>query len=112
MYKQKKQYLQDLIARRNYLEEQSKNKRSEMANKVTEKIFQRRGKLQDKEYKMLDPSGGSEYGTDVTTQDERPSSYIIPTMNDEVERISLIMKREKEETKKKLLKAKELVIAA
>lgn len=112
MYKQKKQYLQDLIARRNYLEEQSKNKRSEMANKVTEKIFQRRGKFQDKEYKMLDPSGGSEYGTDVTTQDERPSSYIIPTMNDEVERISLIMKREKEETKKKLLKAKELVIAA
>lgn len=104
--------MKDLIAKRNYLEEQRKNKRSEMTNKVTEKIFQRRDKFQDSEPKFLDPSGGSEYGTDVTTQDERLNSYIIPTMNDEVERISLIMKREREETKKKLLKAKELVIAA
>ena len=64
------------------------------------------GALKDK---LSDTGSMSKDISEATTQVEGMN---IPNMNDEVERVLLISKREKEESKQKLLKAKSLVISA
>ena len=108
--------MQQLKIKRDYAYEKFKMKESEMSNKVTtkivnKKITERRDNIDLDVIKYTDQYG-SEYGTDATTQDDKIHAKIIPTMNDEVERILLNTKREREETKIKLLKAKELVFSA
>lgn len=105
MYKSKKQYLEELKMKRTQIEDNMRDKYSEMSNKVTEKIFQHRALANDQ---VL----GSNYETDATTEADKNSAVIIPTLNDEVERVQLITKRGRDEAKNKLLKAKELVISA
>lgn len=116
LYKRKKAQLEHLKQTRNMLEEQACLRNGQLASKVTQYIIKHKDKIFDKDTQINDKFMSSDDGTDVTN-DERIEAYTsikntIPTMNDEIERVLLIAKREKEEARIKLLKSKDLVISA
>lgn len=113
IYQDKKQFLEQLKVQRDHIAERKRMKESEMSKKVTNKIIKKKMCENDPDYDFgTEPDReihGSEYATDVTSQEDRINAHMIPTMNDEVERILLHFKRKRDEIKNKLLKSKELV---
>lgn len=106
----RKEYLMSLKKKRDLLSQQYHTKNSEMTQKVTERIFQRKDQL-SRDSRHTEAMN-SDLGTDATHTSDLYNAYSIPMMTDEVERMLLDTKRQRNHYKMKLFKAQELVIAA
>jgi hypothetical protein len=106
----RKEHLANLKNKRDLLSQQFHTKNSEMTTKVTERIFQRNDRL-SRDSRHTE-AVNSDLGTDATHTSDQYNAYLIPMMTDEVERMLLSTKRDRNHFKMKLFKAQELVIAA
>ena len=106
-YKRKKEYIKTLKEKLAISKQTNKNKKYDIYNKVISKIYKKKGLLDN--IKDRFPDTGVNSNSEATAQVDGMN---IPTMNDEVERVLLTTKRDKDELKSKLLQSKFLVISA
>jgi len=106
-YKRKKEYLKTLKEKLAISKQTNKNKKYDIYNKVISRIYKKKELLDN--IKDRFPDAGVDSNSEATTQVDGMN---IPTLNDEVERVLLTTKRDKDESKSKLLQSKSLVISA
>lgn len=110
-FRRKSNYLEELKSKLVQLEQKKKNAHSEVSIKVAERIYKNRAKLYQNDA-IPESMQNSEFSTDAASNDERLTKSYIPTLNIDIERVLLFKQREREDSKNKLAKAKELVISA